>query len=470
MKRPAAAAVAVLIALLGAAFTAPGMAQTLPNTNGPTPPTSPVVLRNLPNIPGLTGYQAPMATTIDVVCPRLVGAGFANQNTPTGDLTRQCTGLILAPGSGPVDGIPSLGLDDAQTADALGKLTPEEVVALGPAGIEALRNQLRLVTERMAVLKFGLRGAGPRANIGGHKTVLDGGLWPDGRGGAASADLDLGGRLGIYLNATAAFGDKEQTQQAQGFDFWTAGVILGADWRFAENIIAGAAFTYAHTDSDVNYNLGDVTTNSYGIQLYSTMYFGNLYLDLYGGFNWNTYDTSRRIVYANVNRTARGDTDGQQYNANVGTGYDFVVGAWTFTPLARLEFTGLHIDSYNETGADGLNLRVATQKLYSLVSALGAQVGYAFSVPFGVLVPQVAAEWRHEWLNNGSIRAAYAFDPFNVFFSVPRDEPNRDYAAIRAGLNTVLRGGWQAFLNYEVLLGLRDISYNNFVAGVRKEF
>jgi hypothetical protein len=34
----------------------------------------------------------------------------------------------------------------------------------------------------------------------------------------------------------------------------------------------------------------------------------------------------------------------------------------------------------------------------------------------------------------------------------------------------VLRGGWQAFLNYEVLLGLRDISYNNFVAGVRKEF
>src|SRR4029453_8803760 len=126
---------------------------------------------------------------------------------------------------------------------------------------------------------------------------------------------------------------------------------------------------------------------------------------------------------------------GQQYNPNVGPGYDFVVGAWTFTPLARLEFTGLHIDSYNETGADGLNLRVATQKLYSLVSALGGQVGYAFSVPFGVLVPQVAAEWRHEWLNNGSIRAAYAFDPFNVFFSLPRDEPNRDYAAIRAGVS-----------------------------------
>jgi outer membrane lipase/esterase len=443
-------------------------------------------------IPGLTNYQGSMGRAIDDLCPPIASPGNFGQSTPLGDLARRCTELKVPPGGTTLmredppgtPSVSSLGLTDPGLADVLGKLTSEEVTALGLAGIESLRNQLRLVTGRLATLRLAIQRTGLRADSGYQAVAIDGKLIPGERGGGASADAGLGGRLGLYMNGTGSFGDQDPTANVEGFDFWSAGTILGADWRFLENLVAGAAFTYSHTDVEFDSGLGDLTSNSYGIQLYSTAYFGNFYLDLYGGFNWNTYDTTRRIVYGTgpnpgpglqpnvitVNRTARGNTDGQQYNFNAGAGYDFLFGAFSVTPLARLEFTGLHVDRYDETGADGLNLTVASQKLYSLVSALGAQVGYAFSVPFGVIVPQLAAEWRHEWVTNGSVAAKYTADPGSVFFNVPLEEPTRDYAALRFGVSAVFPRGWQAFLNYEVLLGLRDATYNNFVGGVRFEF
>lgn len=456
------------------------------------PPQSARAQTELGALPGLTNYQRAMGTAIDSLCPPIANPGNFGQSNDLGDLANRCTELKVPPGGTtltPKDprgtpSVSSLGLTDPQLADVLGQLTSEEVTALGPAGIESLRNQLRLVTGRLATLRLGLQRSGLRADSGYQLAAIDGKPLPGERGGGASADAGLGGRLGVYMNGTGSFGDQDATSNVEGFDFWTAGVIVGADWRFAENIVAGAAFTYSHSSVDFDSGLSDLASNSYGIQLYSTAYFGNLYVDLYGGFNWNTYDTTRRMIYGTgpnpgpglqpnvitIDRTARGDTDGQQYNFNAGAGYDFLFGAFSVTPLGRLEFTGLHVDSYAETGANGLNLTVASQKLYSFLSSLGAQVGYAFSVPFGVIVPQLAAEWRHEWVTNDSVRAKYTADPNSVFFSVPLEEPTRDYAALRFGVSGVFARGWQAFVNYEVLLGLKDATYNNFVGGVRVEF
>ncbi len=219
-------------------------------------------------------------------------------------------------------------------------------------------------------------------------------------GGGASADPGPFGRLGLFLNGEYDFGDRDRTDREDGFDFDRLGVTAGADYRFTDRLILGLALHYSATDADIDLGLGEVDSDGYGISLYGTYYVGRFFVEGQAGYEYIDYDTTRRIVYSTFDRTARGETDGDQYTANLGVGYEFPLGRLTITPLARLEYLKLRVDGYREQGANGLDLEVGTQEGESLVTALGAQVSMAFSLPFGVVVPQVRAEWRHEFLND----------------------------------------------------------------------
>src|SRR4030095_3026638 len=105
---------------------------------------------------------------------------------------------------------------------------------------------------------------------------------------------------------------------------------------------------------------------------------------------------------------------------NGGVVYDLRLGAFAATPYARMDFFHLEINGYTESGADGLNLKINKQNTESLLSVLGTRLSYAVSMPFGVLVPQIRGEWRHELLNDQrSIRAQFVNDPLNTIFAVP---------------------------------------------------
>jgi uncharacterized protein with beta-barrel porin domain len=249
---------------------------------------------------------------------------------------------------------------------------------------------------------------------------------------AANPPTASPGRLGLFLNGNYSFGDKDSTSREVGFDFDRWGILAGADYRVTDNVVLGIAFNYSKTNADFHQSLGDADTKSYG---------------------------------------GRGDTEGPQYTAGLGAGYDFRAGPVTITPYGRVEYIHLDIDSYTERGADGLNLTVRKQDVDSFQSAVGAALAYSLSLPFGVLVPQIHGEWRHEFLNNDRpITAKYTADPFNTFFAIPTDRPDRNFFAVGAGLSLVLAQRVSAFFNYETILGLRDVTHHDFWAGVRVEF
>jgi outer membrane lipase/esterase len=88
-----------------------------------------------------------------------------------------------------------------------------------------------------------------------------------------------------------------------------------------------------------------------------------------------------------------------------------------------------------------------------------------------VFVPQIMAEWRHEFEDDSrNIKARYIHDVTNTSFSVPTDDPDRDYFALGAGLSVLLGRGIGAFFNYETALGLKRITHHQFTAGFRMEF
>jgi len=68
------------------------------------------------------------------------------------------------------------------------------------------------------------------------------------------------------------------------------------------------------------------------------------------------------------------------------------------------------------------------------------------------------------------VTAKYAVDPFNTFFVIPTETPDRDYFALAVGASAQFSKGISAFLNYETALGLRSVTAHGFTGGVRFEF
>ncbi len=416
--------------------------------------------------PGLNPAQAQVAAAIDTICVKLRPVNAAQE-----DLLARCSDMKAG----------RLGL--SVLPDVLRKVSPEDVTVQGTGVVETRSPQLRPIGTRLASLRTGAAGVSvasvPDADA---KSLSAGAFTLGGWGGGASADRGAASPLGAFINGAGSFGSKDETSREAGLDFHTAGLTAGIDYRLTDNFILGAAFNYSRTDADVTVTLGEVDSRSYGVGLYSTYYVGPFYLDLLGGFNRYNYDTSRRIVYSPgpdtvgtpgtaVNRTATGDTDGWEYTFAAGVGYNFRLGGSTLTPYVRVDFLHQDIDGYTEHGAEGLDLRIKTQHVESLLTVLGGSVAHAFSTPFAILVPHLRGEWRHEALNGQrAIRAQFANDPFNVVFSAPTDEPDRDYFALAAGVSSAFRKGVAAFFDYETVLGFRGVTNHSFTAGVRLEF
>ena len=176
-----------------------------------------------------------------------------------------------------------------------------------------------------------------------------------------------------------------------------------------------------------------------------------------------------------VNQIAHADPDGHQYSFSVGAGYDFRQGAWTFGPVARLQYIRLNIDGYQETinnTAPGFGWAVAldSQDVESLTTVLGGRASYAISTGLGVLLPQVRIEWEHEFKNSSRLLTArFVNDPAGQPILFTTDNPDRNYANLGVSLSATFRGGIAAFIDYETVLGLAHVSGHFITLGVRGE-
>jgi outer membrane lipase/esterase len=469
---------AVLAALLlGLSLVTPVQAQSTRTS----PPLS--------GIPGLTPPEEATGRAVETLCPQLSPNQTAGGQ---GDLQIRCTELIGNAEAG----------NTAAARVPLLSMAPEEIVAQGTNAVETSN---RNIGARLAALHGGVTALGfRRFTVRPEETPVPGTLVASLAPFAAVASTVPGSapgafsRLGVFANGTYTRGDKDATSREAGFDFDTWGATLGADYKFTNNFALGVAFNYLSTQADFDRLSilrtpagGGVDTRGVGFSLYGTYYVDKFYVDGIVTFGWNNYDTDRRIVYTipatsrvgavipgttTVNQTATGDTDGRQYSLSFGAGYDFTVNGWTVGPLVRLEYMKLNIDAYreeinNSAPGFGLNLAFEDQDVESLMFVLGGQASYAISTAFGVLLPQARIEWRHEFKNDSrTVTARFVNDPTRTPLLLVTDDPDRNFFNLGAGLSATFRGGVAAFVYYETVLGLADVSAHNVVFGVRLEF
>ena len=317
------------------------------------------------------------------------------------------------------------------------------------------------------------------------------------QGGApgASADTAIGGGLSLFVSAEFERFSKDITKFEPGYDSSNVGGTLGVDYAFTPSIVAGIALTYTGVHGDFDRSRGGFDTDVYGALLYAGFFpVKNFFVDVIAGYTHHEYLIEREVNFAGTtgngfvqrNGIALGQASGDQFKAGVAAGYDFVIKNFTVGPRAGVNYRHLTIHPFAEKGRDataclnatcvsvgttGLELAYERQEETSLTTQAGVFASLALSTGFGVIVPQVTAEYVHEFEDDQrTIRFRFVDDFARTPLKFNNDPPDRNYFNVGAGVVAVLRNGIAPFLNYRTLVGYSDQSSHVVTAGVRIPF
>ena len=417
---------------------------------------------------------------------RVIGSICEKRNV-SADLQRDCDLLIGNALSG----------DTTQAKNALAQITPDGAGAPIDASHTSVNAQSRNVSLRLTELRSGAPGISLSGLIlekdGWNISLADhpknNYLYDDPRGGGASADSAVNfGRLGVFINGTISVGDKSNTMNENGFDLNGMDITAGVDYHYTDQLFAGMAFGYSASATKLNSGRGKLDMNGYNIILYSTYYATQaVYIDASYSYGGNDYGQKRNIRYTlldpitlnnvDVDQTASADYFGTQQALNLSAGYELATGSFTYGPYSRFQWVTSKVKGYNEqmssinAPGSGWALNIDSQSYQSLLLSLGGKVSYAISRSWGVLVPQMSLELMHEFKNDlRVVSGQFVGDPNNEKFRLPTNKPDVNYGNLSIGMSAVSPGGQTAYINYDKLIGFKDLSYYAVSAGIRWEF
>jgi outer membrane autotransporter protein len=425
----------------------------------------------LVGLPGLTPNQRAIAATLDALCPRLDAIGKERAlSAGEQDLLTQCKVLQQ-----------SSVTDPGAASQGVAALTPDQASAPRKMATQLTGAQLTNIEARLSNLRQGARGislSNLTLNVDGQSInggALAGLLKQLGEtGGGASADDAGFERLGVFVNGNIDWGDKDPTDNEEGFDFQTLGITAGVDYRFVEGLVLGMALGYGSSDVDIDSNGGDLNVDAWSSLLYGTYYAtDHFYLEGSATYAWGDYEQSRNISYDLLggSRTANADYDGTQYAFMFGAGYDFLRGEGIFDVYGNLRYLKADIDGYRESGASGLDLDIGSQEATSFSSTLGVNYTRAISTAKAILIPQAWLEWTHEFdSGDDDVTGVFANDPSFIPFALATDKLDRDYFRLGFGVGAQFGKGRTAFFNYEAAIGLTNYTEQTANLGVRLEF
>jgi len=358
-------------------------------------------------------------------------------------------------------------------AAALNVISPEDFAAIFNAGIAISNVQVGNIERRMEEARMGSTGFSDSGLVltdsrgtqnydnSGKNVISPDGKVTSGKEMHAPITEDTK-RWGFFAAGVGEFTDVENTCSSRGSEFTTGGVTLGADYRVSDHFILGATMGYANTTSDLN-AAGRLNIDSGKASLYATVYDGGFYVNGIVGGGMSSYST-RRGTFGGI---ARGDTDGRDINALIGTGYDFHIGAFTVGPVASLQYTEVQIDGFTEKGSLA-PLHFNSQSQDSFTSNLGAKAAYALKLGHIIVTPEIRAQWQHEYLDDRAGIGA-SFGGGNSF-TVYGPRIGRDSLILDVGASVQLTSNIAVFAFYTGDLGRENYTSHSINGGVRIDF
>jgi outer membrane autotransporter protein len=428
------------------------------------------------NLSALNQPQQTVANAIDNLCPALDAASGLTPEAQ--DLLLRCRELVDNAGDNP-----------DQVRRALEQLDQDIALALANTALGGLAAQFNNLRQRIGQLRTGQGGL----SVSGLAIATPTGIMPLSflpsiLQGAEEDSTEVGSdfsRWGFFASGIIGRAKQDARSATPEYDYDTAGVTAGVDYRVNEAWVVGAALGYTKQDTELAQSRGDVDAKGWSVSGYTTWYNEkSWYLDGVLSLGSNDYDVRRQIAYeivgangslTRISQQARASTSGDQLLFAVSGGRDFQKGAWNFGPYVRATYNRVEFDSYEErlqTGpGSGLGLAVSSRELKSMTGALGGKVSYAMSRDWGVLLPYAQLEWEHEFKDDPQqVVTRFLHDPTGTTIRLNGDSIDTDYYNIGFGLSAIFAGGRSAFLYYEHLAGSEGLTQDTLSLGVRIEF
>jgi outer membrane autotransporter protein len=271
-------------------------------------------------------------------------------------------------------------------------------------------------------------------------------------------------RWGVWVTGFGDFVNVDGDGNANGYNFTTGGVSLGIDYRITDQLAIGVMGDYSHTWTSLDPS-GHIDVDSGRGGVYATWFNHGIYFNgaIYGGHN--NYDSSR----ASLGGLATGSTEGSEWSAFIGGGYDFHLGALTAGPIASLQYTDVGIDSFGEKGSLAL-LDIHSGSAESLRSDVGFRTFYQWQIGKILVEPFLKAAWEHEYKYSAlPMSAGFAGipGPSATFFG---PSEGHDSAVVSAGISVQLTSAITTYVNYDGQLGRENYDSNAVTGGVRISF
>jgi outer membrane autotransporter protein len=342
-------------------------------------------------------------------------------------------------------------------------IAPDELTAIftiGFSGADVQNSNIERHLEQVREGSSGYTSTGFVARSNDGKTIVDGKNVVVDKNPATPESK----RWSFFIEGSGEFASVGSFNNASGYDFTTAGVTMGVDYRVNDNFAVGILGGYANTHADL-VNQGGININSGKTGVYATVFGNGFYADALVGTGYNSYDTTRSSLLG----YAYGDANGWELDTLINGGYDFHQGNWTFGPVASVAYTQINLDRFTETGSL-TPLSYPDQSQNSLRTNLGLKIDYTATVKGIKITPQVRVSWQHEYLDSTqSIGSSFATAGSPVF-AVSGPQMGRDSALVSAGVNVRFTPTISVYAYYDGQLGRTNYSSNSVTGGVKIDF
>jgi outer membrane lipase/esterase len=372
--------------------------------------------------------------------------------------------------------------DDQAVASSFDEISPQKYAALPTLAFPVTHMQFQYLQNRLARQRWEAQLGSDAVSSGGGgfmrgfnfgydntKMLLASSTFTVSDAGTPLIRSGAEHRWGIYLEPMANWGNLRPTTNTVGYHYKNFGFTLGADYWVMENWLVGVNTGYSKTLTGVGGTGGDINANVIPFNAYTAFFLKGFYVNGTLGYTFSNYDMERNVSFSTINRTAKANTSGNQFQVAAETGYDIKVGKAIVGPTVSLQYATQTTAGFTESNAGALSLRVDSQTADSLQTGIGARASYRAKVGNVTVKPQLAVVWQHEFSNNTrGVNARLAQGSSTMNFRT--DKIGQNFAVVSFDLPARVTKNLMANVGYTAEVGRSKSSNQGVNLGLRYEF
>ena len=271
-------------------------------------------------------------------------------------------------------------------------------------------------------------------------------------------------RWGSFFTGSGQVARVGRTDNARDYEFETGGLTVGVDYQVTPNLVVGLSAGYnnmtAHLDGD-----GRISANGGRLGVYGTYFKDGFHANAAVAGGLHSYESSRE----GLGGMARGKTEGQEWSALVGGGYEWSEKAFRLGPTVAVQYTYMELDAFTERGSLA-PLNVSGQHEESFRSTAGMKAAYEWNLGGVLIRPEMLLAWQHEFGERSFTLDSSLASGAGGVFTVKDTGVGRDGLLLSGGVSVLWQGGTVMYLRYDGDLLRKEYESHNLSGGVRVTF